>query len=799
MLASSLYDFWIIKLDAAGNKKWDKSYGGWKNDYLKSLQQTSDGGYILGGTSDSPIGGKAGFNKTTNTLGEHDYWLVKVDAAGVKQWDKTFGGSSFDYLQTVLQTSDKGFILAGYSYSVAGGNKSAAAKGFGDFWIVKTDAAGNKQWDKAFGGNLEESLSLLRKTKDGGYLLGGISKSGVSGDKTAASKGFGDFWIVKLDAAGNKKWDKSLGGKNNDYLQAMEETTDGGYILGGTSDSPVSGDKSAATNGNSDFWLVKVDASGNKKWDKTVGGNGYDNLQSLQSTTNGGFIVSGTSNSVASGDKSLTAKGETDFWVINMNVAGVDNTSEDEDTTVDEDSVTQQPQYVVQNFTLVNADTDKDIITLTDGDILNLATLPTTNLNIRANTNTPTLDSLAFALSGAQTRTVTETAAPYVLFGTVGTDYNAWVPAVGTYTLQGTPYATTTDSSQVTTALTITFSVVNQPAANILPTVSAGKDIQITLPTNIVTLSGLGSDADGTIAAYSWNQVSGPATAIFSSKTAAYPKVSGLVAGTYVFALTVTDNKNEASVADQVSVTVNNLAVGQQLVSFTLINADTDKDLFTLTEGATLNLATLPTKNLNIRANINTASTKSITLDLSGRWTMNKLQTEPCTLFGDKDGDYVGIVFSLGNYTLKATPYAGDQATGIAGTSLTINFKVINQATSTTINTKQTTSNATPAGTSQIINNQADTKVSSQTTFTSFPNPFQTKATIEFTFAQTEDYKLDVYDMNGILVNQIKTGKALAGETVRITWDGNNKPNGIYLLKLTTKNTVKHLRIVHGK
>ncbi|RDC63726.1 T9SS type A sorting domain-containing protein [Adhaeribacter pallidiroseus] len=870
-------DYWVLKLDASGNKTWDKAYGSTSNDFLKSLAQTKDGGYILGGTSDSPVGGKIGFNKTAASKGEHDYWLVKIDALGAKKWDKTFGGSSFDYLQAVQQTTDGGYMLGGHSYSPVSGNKSTASKGYGDFWVLKTDTDGNLEWDKTLGGNLDEIFTAMVPTKDGGYLVGGISKSAVSGDKTEASRGFGDYWLVKLDASGTKKWDKTIGGKNNDYLQNLIATTDGGFMLGGTSSSPISGDKTSASNGNADFWIVQTNANGVKIWDKTLGGSGYDNLQSLQQTAAGTYVLAGTSNSATGTDKTAASKGETDFWLMNI------SSEEPKGPTI----INQK----VESFTLVNADTELDILTITDGMTLNLATLPTRNLNIRTNTSTNTVDSVSFRLSGPETRNYAEAVAPFVLFGTVGKNYNAWVPTLGNYQLESQIYSAATDSDTVGTPLAISFSVIDQKdtTQTQLPVASAGSDITITLPSNTVSLNGSAIDTDGTIASYSWSQVSGPTTASFNSKVIAKPIVGSLVTGTYVFSLVAIDDKNNTSAADQVTVTVNANVAGpiasagddqtitlpsstvslngsgtdaagntislytwsqvsgpstasfnskiiakpivgsliagtyvfslvvtnnQSVVSkadqvtikvnnsvvtpsslvFTLVNADTDKDIITIKEGTIVNLATLPTKNLNIRIDAYPMTVKSIKLALSGRWTVNKTEAAPYTLFGDEknsDGstNFAGVVFPLGDYTLKATPYAGTNASGTMGTPLTINFKVINQATST-VSTLPTSATATNSNSSVTANTVS---------LSSYPNPFQAQTTIQFTFAQEEEYKLEVYDLSGNLVSRLKAAKAIAGENVQVTWDASQNKEGIYVIRLTTKNAVQHLRVVRGK
>ncbi|WP_158267430.1 PKD domain-containing protein [Adhaeribacter arboris] len=887
--ASGKFDYWVVKVDASGNKLWDKMYGGSSNEYLKVIRLTTDGGYILGGSSDSPVSGKTGFNKTTAQIGENDYWVVKMDANGIKQWDKTIGGSSYDFLQDIQVTTDGGYIIGGQSYSGATGSKSSASKGFGDYWIVKTDGSGNKQWDKTLGGNLDETLVGILLTKDNGYVLGGISKSGLNGDKSEASKGFGDYWLVQLDAAGNKQWDKTIGGLNNDYLQVITATNDGGILLGGTSNSPLGGDKTTNSNGNSDFWLVKTDAKGLKIWDKTIGGTDYENLRSVQQTTSGSIILAGTTSSATGADKSSSSKGETDFWLVNMANGGK-----------------EQPPVLnqqVDSFTLVNADTEQDIQTLASGSTLNLATLPTRNLNIRANTSTNSLDSVVFHLSGADTLHIGERNAPYILFGAVGTNYNAWIPILGNYSLTGTTYSTTSDSDTVGTPLVVSFTVIDQPTStdgspianagtdvtvtlptntvtlsgtgtdtdgtikqyiwnqvsgpsaskisntlvanpvvsglvagtyvfslvvtdsqsnvsaadfinvivnstttNAAPVANAGSDITVTLPTNTLTLSGTGTDKDGTIKQYIWNQVSGPNTAKLSNSLVANPVASGLAAGTYVFSLVVTDNQSAVSAADYVSVIVNNnTSSNSQIVSLTLINGDTDKDILTITEGIVLNLATLPTKNLNIRINTSATGVGSVKLALSGRWTINKTEGAPYTLFGDEkysNGtvNYGGLALPTGDYTLKSTPYSGSNGSGTAGTPLTVNFKIINQATSAAINYStisqvDSTSNAN----SSITNGHKMPEVNAAkpASLTSFPNPFQNQTTIQFTFAQEEDYKLEVYNLSGELVSLLKSGKAVAGETVQVSWNASQNKNGIYIIKLTNKQAVQHLRVMH--
>ncbi len=311
------YDYWVVKLNSNGIKQWDKRFGGKDIDYLNSLQQTTDSGYILGGYSWS---GKSG-NKKWPSWGKADYWIVKIDANGEKQWDKRFGGADFDELTSLQQTTDGGYILGGYSYYGISGDKTENGQGNCDYWIVKIDASGIKQWDKRFGGVDYEHLYSIRQTADGGYILGGDSRSDVSGDKTQTSRGNYDYWIVKIDANGNKKWDTRFGANNYETLTSLEQTTDGGYILGGESQSGIGGDKTEDSRGLSDYWIVKINSNGIKQWDARYGGDSNDFLYSVEQTTDGGYILGGSSSSGISGDKTQSNVGEYDFWVVKLSAA----------------------------------------------------------------------------------------------------------------------------------------------------------------------------------------------------------------------------------------------------------------------------------------------------------------------------------------------------------------------------------------------------------------------------------------------------------------------------------------------
>ena len=301
--------------------EWQNTIGGNNNDYLQSVQQTSDGGYILAGFSYSDLSG----DKTEALIGNSDYWVVKVNSAGTTEWQNTIGGSSYDDLYSAQQTSDGGYILAGRSYSGISGDKTEASSGGYDYWIVKLNNTGAIEWQNTIGGSGDDNLWSAEQTADGGYILGGYSTSGISGDKTEAAIGLADYWVVKLDNSGNIEWQNTIGGTNTDYLVTAHQTADNGYILGGYSISTLSGDKTEATIGVYDFWVLKLNTTGSILWQNTIGGNSTEYLRSIEQTTDGGYILGGPSYSGVGGDKTEANfdGGEfKDYWVVKLNSNG---------------------------------------------------------------------------------------------------------------------------------------------------------------------------------------------------------------------------------------------------------------------------------------------------------------------------------------------------------------------------------------------------------------------------------------------------------------------------------------------
>ena len=269
-------DMWILKFDQTGTVSWQKTYGGNGGGYYDvafSIRQTSDGGYIV-----------AGF---TNSFGAEDgnIWILKLDQTGSITWQKTYGfgiiSGFFMSFYSIRQTSDGGYIVAGdTSYFGAGAR---------DVFILKLDQAGHVSWQKTYGGSADDYAYSIQQTKDGGYI--------VAGSTYCFGAGSQDFWVLKLDQSGNVSWQKTYGEHSNDYANSIQQTKDGGYIVAGSTGSFGAG--------GWDMWILKLDQTGAVSWQKTYGGSGYDYATSIQQTSDGGYIVAGTTNSFGAGDEDM--------------------------------------------------------------------------------------------------------------------------------------------------------------------------------------------------------------------------------------------------------------------------------------------------------------------------------------------------------------------------------------------------------------------------------------------------------------------------------------------------------------
>jgi hypothetical protein len=235
---------------------WQKTFGGSSWDEGRSVQQTSDGGFIIAGTTNS-FG--AGYD---------DVYLIKTDSQGNMQWQKTFGGSGYDEGYSVQQTTDGGYIITGYTGSFGAG--------YYDVYLIKTDLAGNMLWQKTFGGSDYDDGYSVQQTADGGYIIAGSTNSFGAGSA--------DVYLIKTDSQGNMQWQKTFGGSYTDRGHSVQQTADGGYIIAGGSVYFYDGMRDV---------LIKTDSEGNLLWQKTFSGSSGGYGYSVQQTSDGGYIIAG--------------------------------------------------------------------------------------------------------------------------------------------------------------------------------------------------------------------------------------------------------------------------------------------------------------------------------------------------------------------------------------------------------------------------------------------------------------------------------------------------------------------------
>ncbi len=287
---------------------WQHSYGGSKEDYTRSIQLTADGGFAFLAAAESADGDVVGNH------GLSDYWLVKVNAEGIQEWQKCFGGSLDDYGYEMKVTADGGYIIAGYTNS-HDGDVSDFLGNF-DYWVVKTDANGNIEWEQSYGGTGYDAPYAVEQTTDHGYVVAGSVVS-HNGDVTGFHLNK-DLWVIKIDSAGTLQWQKDVGGSGIDDAFAIQQTTDGGYIVAGNTES-TDGDV-IGLHGSDDFWVVKLSASGNLLWQHCYGGSASEKARSVRQKSDGGYVVLGYT---ASTDGDVTGNhGKDDMWVIGIDSLG---------------------------------------------------------------------------------------------------------------------------------------------------------------------------------------------------------------------------------------------------------------------------------------------------------------------------------------------------------------------------------------------------------------------------------------------------------------------------------------------
>jgi uncharacterized delta-60 repeat protein len=288
--------------------QWQKCLGGTGYDRANNIQSTPDGGYIMVGFTMSTDG------DVTENHGQEDAWVVKLGVTGTIEWQKALGGTSEDYANSIQLTPDGGYILAGYTLSY-NGDVTGTHGGY-DFWVVKISNTGILQWQKAMGGTSNDIANSIQPTTDGGYIVAGFTAS-TNGDVTGIHGG-SDTWIVKLSSTGSLQWQLTLGGTDTDVANSIQPTPDGGYIVAGYSNS-TNGDVTG-NHGQQDAWVVKISSTGSLQWQKAFGGTSNDVASSIHSTNDGGYIVTGYSNST--NDDVTGNHGDYDIWLVKLSSTG---------------------------------------------------------------------------------------------------------------------------------------------------------------------------------------------------------------------------------------------------------------------------------------------------------------------------------------------------------------------------------------------------------------------------------------------------------------------------------------------
>jgi hypothetical protein len=273
------YDAWIIKIDTSGNIIWQKCLGGTGIDEAYSIELTSDNGYFITGTTNSNDG------DITGNHGAFDFWIIKIDSNGDFMWQKCLGGSAEDFAHYGVQTKDNGYIITGLTRSTDG--EVTGNHGNDDLWTVKLDSNMEIAWQKCFGGSAEDGGTKIQQTADGGFIQLGHTASN-DGD-VYGNIGSDDFWFVKLNSAGEISWQKCYGTIYMDWPYSLEITPDGGYLGAGTAGYNTGGGCAGDFNG----WIVKLDSDGNSVWEKSLGGAAAEEIHSVRQTSDGGYFAAG--------------------------------------------------------------------------------------------------------------------------------------------------------------------------------------------------------------------------------------------------------------------------------------------------------------------------------------------------------------------------------------------------------------------------------------------------------------------------------------------------------------------------
>ncbi|WP_396147641.1 hypothetical protein [Flavobacterium sp.] len=312
-------DIWIIKIDNLGNKEWSRTIGGSKNDYGTSIIATNDGNFIISGYTESSDG------DVPNNFGLHDFFVAKITGSGTVLWTKNYGFSGHDHAHKIIQTSDGGYFVVGFSeYSGiegSGGTQNngeghemghkGVLHGSGEYIGVKIDGQGNFMWYRYFGGTQNDRVNDVVEANDGGLVMVGYSES--SNFDIIDNKGSYDFWAVKINANGSLQWKHNYGGSAIDQAYGITKTNNNSYLIVGRTNSL---DKDVSKSlGGFDAWVIHIDDHGHLIWNKSFGGSEFDIATSIKLLSNGNFGIVGNTRSILDGKPN---KGQNDFWFLEV-------------------------------------------------------------------------------------------------------------------------------------------------------------------------------------------------------------------------------------------------------------------------------------------------------------------------------------------------------------------------------------------------------------------------------------------------------------------------------------------------
>ncbi|MBS1688742.1 MAG: T9SS type A sorting domain-containing protein [Bacteroidetes bacterium] len=316
-------DVWILKLDVGGHVIWQKCLGGSDDDFAKSIHQTADGGYIFAGATTSNDGNVTNLHKDAMGYYTEDMWVVKLDDTGAIQWQKTLGGGANEEANSVKQTKDGGYIVAGFTFSTNGDvAKHYGGKDDWDAWAVKLGSSGTIQWSNTFGGTQGDEFSSVIQDLDNSYVFTGYTTSNdydVTDNHLNAGSSTQDLWVVKLGLSGSLTWQKCFGGSMLETGNEIRQDSDSGYVIAGYTDSD-DGDVSGFHTSSSylyDGWVLRLDTKRNMTWQRCIGGSLGDLTYAMKLTNDGGCILGGVSAS-SDGDITCTTYGDGDFWLTKL-------------------------------------------------------------------------------------------------------------------------------------------------------------------------------------------------------------------------------------------------------------------------------------------------------------------------------------------------------------------------------------------------------------------------------------------------------------------------------------------------